>query len=282
MVVAPLAMAKDLDAALEALKKKSKRQVCSTSAALDDLRLEVPKGQSASDRALEDKILALEKREASESSLVSQQGMPRPRRRSVSRPTENKNWLTPSMMDDSGDETSPFRESKPSWVTEEMDRQKENKALKIETDRVSREVREELETSRSVTLSPLKKYETQPNHLLRSEPAEKSLSLRPFTPSEFSTKTKEIQRRSASPTFTTAPRSRTVPKETYSPSSPSSISPLPGTKSPKTSSPFNYSWDAPTVEPLSPLNRVKRSSSIRRTDPFSEDQAPKIRTSIWD
>lgn len=284
VVMTSSAMADDLDKALDAQKKKPRHRVYSTSAVLDDQNLVVPQEPSAEDQALNEKLRELEKQRPPENMLPSRMVKLRPATMRA-RLTQNKNWLTPDLMEDSSSEDSPFEQEDPSWLADELERQslaKEDAFLK-EQEKIDAMVQEKIRAASSPQLEQLKAYENPADRILQRN--DTSLISAPQT--RFSTpveppiySTQQLQSRNSTLFVPVTYLGRK--EQSASPPAPRSSVLFPKTTPSQPSSGLPPKWDAPKTEPLKPLERVRKSSPFFQKDPFSDDIIPKGNSSIWD
>ncbi len=287
------AVADDLDAALEARKKTVRQHVYSEKAQLDDRNLLVPKTPTEEERALDRKLKQLE---SSLNNPPATGPAPAARRPSGPVPVPKGNWLTPALLDPDAAENLSVKKAGPSWVREELDRQKtlqEHKdGLAREEALVNKILREDSRKSSSATDSPLKQYESALRNTISPgiQPAARRVLSTPFESISQKEKSAVAER---TPRFFPAARVNSGvirPSSLLSPSQPRPPStppvrwtPQAGASKPKqAASPFAVDWNAKKPTPLSPVERVRRSSPIYRKDPFSDDFMPGLKNNIWD
>lgn len=278
--------AEDLDAALAAQKNKAQRRVYSDSALIENRNLEVPRTSTEAEKAVDRKLREMD---AKADSLATQPRMPVLSRTTGPAPTspEYKNWLTPATMDDSAADALPDNKEE-DWLLRELDRQKELKAqdaLQKENAQIEKLLREKTQTpSSSPQMDRLKQYQLTPPNILgnsdkdsanpsymtpQSGAPDPMINIRPAS--------KQERAPVAPPLFSpqAARLSSTPDKDTRN----SSFRPLSPTRA---SSGFSSGLDQTEPVPLTPLERIKKSSPINRPDPFSDDYSPQIKRSIWD
>lgn len=276
--------AEDLDAALAAQKQRAQRRIYSENARLEDRNLEVPKAPTKDDVALDRKLREMENKldnEAAANPMVQNYRPATP----VTQPVEDKNWLTPALMDETAAVSLP-NSMEDAWLQRQKEKAAQDALIKENTQ-----------------IEKLMREKTQ----LRPDPPERT-SLKEYQPSSL-----DIfgsQNRNASGYMT--PKSgtpdpiaaiRLTPKKEASSAPPLfspqaaraasalEIDPLRSTRSPSLnpnlgapsrSSPFGTHSPSSEPEPvqLTPIEMIKRSSN--RTDPFSDDHAPQFNSSIWD
>lgn len=284
-----------LDDALAALKKK--RQTTYTDrAVLHEQNLSVPTDLDEEQQALDAQLKGIEqKRYDSQSALAGQSTMPRRtvQRRPVA--PQNNNWLTLEMLNtDSEQEESDV--SGRDWMTADLDRQK---SLGMTRDAAE-------QNQGSVWGSG--SYGSQDSSY--SDPAQGySQTLQNYL--TVDTETPESSTRSTTYGYNTlAPQTETVDNNPFSltrertepNSSVTSFSGQPATTTPssqpfqRTTTPsYGSTWDSTQpqqigpswstqseTETLTPIQRIKKSSSLEQSDPFSDDSTPVFKRSIWD
>ncbi len=280
-------VAEDLDAALEAQKKKAVRRVYSDTALIETRDFLIPKTQSEEEKALDRELERLENQ-------LSIQVMPSreivaPRAR-IPVPVKAENWLTPNQLDPENPEDLSSEKAAPSWVDLELERQKEiqlqKKALAEEEALVNKMLREDSRKSYSTETPQPKSYESMLRHTITP-------GVSPLAPNSglvdplASLRPKEKAPSSSDSLFspTARPNSGVIQKTSF-PSSPRpqtpSWKPQFESTAPSTATDFTSDWGIKKPEALSPLKRVRQSSPIHRKDPFADDFMPEIKTSIWD
>lgn len=286
-VSAGFSFSDDLDAALEAQKKKAQRRVYSGSALLHDQNLVVPREISAEEKAIDKELQVKEARQ--ETAPFSPLQQPARLSAVTVRPAENQNWLTSALMDDKAAVTVPDKPEN-SWITQEMDRQKELKAQESavkENELVEKLLREKTQPQSGLPgLDRLKQYQPAlgktrgadknkdiPSYVITADPlaavrpaAKKEKPVAPplFSPEAArlsSLQGKEPLRTVKNPLFNLSPgaSSRTTLHPVFSPEP-----------------------DTPETPLLTPLEMIRKSSPINRPDPFADDHMPKIKSSIWE
>jgi len=284
-------ISEDLDAALEAQKKKAKRRVYSDTALIENRDIVIPKTLSEEEKALDRDLERLE-------SQLTRQVLP-PRATVAPRilapsPEKTDNWLTPTLLDSEDGEGLSSEKNAPGWIDQELERQREiqlhKKALAEEEALVNKLLREDSRNRTLTEKSPFNAYGSVLRDTISPsliQPVSKSIvpdplgTLRPKEEASLS---------STAPLFSpTARRNSGVIQPSFSslPSSPSSIQtpswrPQFGSSAPKKPAGFTSNWDVTKPKPLSPLKRVRQSLPIHRKDPFADDFMPEIKTSIWD
>ena len=286
-VVFPI-MAEDLDAALEAQKKKAQRQVYSERALLEERNLTVPQTQTEEERALDKKLREMEAKSDRQASSDAVSVMPRSAP-AVYRPTEDKNWLTTAVMDDTA-AVALTNETENAWLVRELERQKdlkEQESAAKENALVEKLFREKTQPQNSLPeLDRLKQYQLAPQNIIGEK--DKISSIPVYTPLQ-----KEIPASPAVGRF--APKKGTpVEPPLFSPEaarkSAAQDSLLRSVKGPFNSGstirqPFSPSFSPDenvnkAVSPT-PMEMIRKSSPINRPNPFSDDPMPQIKTSIW-
>lgn len=283
----------DLDAALEAQKKKAQRHVYSDSALLTDQKLVVPRTPTEEEKDLDKKLREMDaEREKTPSGLPL---VPRPVV-PASRSAEDKNWLTPAMLDNDTSMTQT-NEDENAWLLRELERQKErkvNEEVKQEAAKADKLLREKInQQSNSPEQERLKQYQLAPPKLFGSKEKED-----PNTPSYMvpnsgtpdpltairltPKKEKQIEPAIFSPEA--ARISSSLDKDALKSTRSSVLNPGLGAPSRPSSAPsvFSPRRDVPKTAPLTPLETIKKSSPINRPDPFVEDRTHPFKTSIWE
>lgn len=268
--------AESLDEALNKQKEIARRRVFSQPAALSDQNLVVPKSPTEEDLELDRKIEALE-RELDEQAIANPVRPTQPNRPLANVPQteeENKNWLTPAMLDQDAALNKPEEDS---WLTQELERQEQRKLEEEEQRLLKQRMSERVGPVQNDPrnqydfperkLPPINTYE-RPSYLSEREPiaiSEPRQEQSPIVPKNSSM---------FAPTDYTG---SSIVEEPFS----TSIQPTirPEQNRPRKSS--TIEWETPSSR-QSPLNRVKKSSPIHKRDPFSDDFMPDIKTSIWD
>ncbi len=275
------AATEDLDAALEALKKKAHRRDYSSRAVLADRELTVPSPQSDEDAALDAKLLEMEQSLSSENPV---QARPMPRlspMRPLPRQEENNTWLTPALLDNSADLDGPQKEQTP-WINQELERQKnrqlEQAALAKEQDLITRQVNDRLENQAASPFNPAEGYSRSLQEVIGGLSANESRQ------KESELKNLSGQQR---PFAINSSSSRSLIPSTPGLTQASGNSLSSGTEmfqikrsTLKPPTDFNAKWDQ-EPETLTPLKKLRKSSLIDH-DPFSTDFAPRINKGIWD
>ena len=282
--------AEDLDAALEAKKKKAKRHVYSERALIEHREIVIPKTLSEEEKALDRNIERLENE--LDRQIIPPQDTVAPRVFSPT-PATPKNWLTPTLLDTENEDLLSSEKNDSSWIGQELERQKSiqihEKELAEEEALVNKLLREGSRNDYSIEKNPLHTYESTFQRQLApgvtpSAPAYSSFNPLGTPPSKKTSSSK------LRPQFSPAMRSDSgIIKPAFSSAPASSSSPRTpgwrpqfGSSTKKPPSGFTSRWDSEKPKPLAPLKRVRQSSPIHRKDPFSDDFMPEIKTSIWD
>jgi hypothetical protein len=281
----------ELDEKLAALKKRAQRNTYSTRARLQDQNLIVPQGPTAEEEALDAKLRAMEKKlDSNSGTMLRQTAAPRVVRQTPLQTEETQNWLTPALLDNANPDDSPFEEAAPDWVTRELARQEEQKALAEEQKLVDQRLKEALQPVQEEDDNGLPGYATTLQNLIpsRSTATEEDVPQSPL--SSF--------RRTQSVFETTAGNPRQTEPQTSSFSTRSSFPPT--TDPPPQQSRFSFparrteelntpskklsqtpKWDDLDTKPL-PSRTERRRSSLFNSDPFEDDILSDPRKSIWD
>lgn len=278
--------AEDLDAVLEAQKKKAQRQIYSESALLEDQNLTVPRTKTEEELLIDRKLREIEARE---NATVSSEIRPDafiPVRTSV-QPVENRNWLTPAIMDDAAS-MSLTNSAEDAWLARELERQKEVKNQ--EAARKENELTEKLLREQSPGQSPLQEIDRLKKYQITKpafDSSGKSVSAEPAYMSPLTGKTGPATVRpmkkeppSVPPLF--SPEAARISPTANRPSNSPLISPNLGA-APNPSLPgFSTERNDPEPVQLTPLQMIKKSSPINQQNPFADDHMPQIKSSIWE
>lgn len=274
--------ADDLDAALEAQKKKAQRRIYSERALLTEQNLAVPQTPTEEERNLDKKLQEIEA-QLDRQQVAERPAFPvRPAVTVVPQPAENKNWLTAAVMDDTA-AVELTNDAAGSWLKREMERRQELKAQEAEArdnELVDKILREKTQPQISSTeLNRLQQYqlktgkEAEENRASVQNPLE---LIRPGTrkdkasvPPLFSPEAARFS------SFTEKNPLKNVKSPLQNPLSGSSIRTSKTVFSP-------YREEEPQAPSLTALEMIRKSSPINRADPFTEDPMPRIKTSIWE
>lgn len=301
-----------LNEALAKLKEKAQRQDYSTRVDLHDRQMAVPAEPTAEDEALDAKLRQMEK-ELDRRAVISRGSTrpPRPARRRTMPRKQDRNWLTPALLDDDALEDAEIDSEQSDWIAAELERQQsirqEEEALKNATDSpplFKTPIHAGRETD--ATQSDLNSYSRSFNQFLsgeRQSDREKreadnpnawsaGRNERPESPFSLLSRNREKeeepsglsplsrQRRQTRSLFE-KPQRRSEGTISSRFSSPYK-SPFKGdTSSDTESKPFQPSWRKKEI-PLSPVEQIRKSSPIHKKDPFSKDFSPNIKGSIRD
>ena len=280
-------VAEDLDTALEAHKKAAQRRVYSDRALLDERNLTVPQTPTEEEKELDKKLRQMEARLDSQSAPAELSVMPR-QTTSVPRPAEDKNWLTSALLDNA-EAVTLTNETENSWLVQELERQK---SLKMqESDAKENELVEKLlrEKNQPQNSSPeldrLKKYQPVPQNILGGKDEDSGtptymvpqygtpdpLAAVRFAPRKEKPTADPLFSPAAARSFSATENDMRTVKNPYSGL----------TARQPSSSAFLPDWDSNKAAPLTPMEMIRKSSPINRTDPFADDNMPQIKTSIW-
>ncbi len=283
--------AEDLDAALEAQKKKARRQTYSESARLENRNLEVPKAPTDQEKELDRKLRELEARAPESISMPEKQMVPSRIAVAPARQDENKDWLISAVMDNKAAENSPGSEEE-TWLQQELARQKSLKdqdAAAKEEEQVKKLMQEQKELQSSIpAFDRLKQYRIDPQNPAGDKDSSVGLYKLPQQKAADPLASFSLQKKKEPPeppplfspeaarlSKTAAARSSTAVKSPL-------LNPFPGTKPGVSMSGFPNRADKPEPAPLTPIEMIRKASPINRDDPFSDNVAPQIRRSIWD
>lgn len=284
----------NLDAALEAQKKKAQARVYSERAILTEHNLTVPRTPTEQERDLDKK---LEEIEAKLDSRTPAPAQPMPSRPSAAkvRPDEKQNWLTPAVLDNDKSD-SQTNETDNAWLIRELERQKEQKELeaaKKENEQIEKLLRDKTQEQQKISpeLNQLKQYQLAPPKLFGSKDNIKDpdapayMTPRSGTPNPLEavglSPKKEYQAAPSpfSPAARISPAADTDPlRSIKSPAINPNLG-LPTRQARSTVSPLRE--DTKPI-PLTPLEMIRNSSPINRPDPFTDDHMPRIKSSIWE
>jgi hypothetical protein len=285
----------DLDAALEAQKKKAQRHVYSDNALLTDQKLVVPRTPTEEEKELDKKLREMDaERERTPSGLplLSRPAMAAPR------VAEDKNWLIPAVLDNEASMTKT-NEDENAWLLRELERQKDrqvDEALKKDAEKANKLLREKVtQQSNSPEQERLKQYQLAPPKLFGSKEKDNADSEASsyMVPSRGNTDPLAAVRLAPKKEKPPAPAifspeaarmSSALDKDPLKSTRSSSINPILGVPSRPSSagSVFSPRRDAPKTVPLTPLEMIKKSSPINRPDPFAEDYMRPFKSSIWE
>lgn len=283
--------AEDLDASLAAQKTKAQRRVYSEKAQLENHKLEVPRTPTEEEEELDRKLREMDAKMDSPSAPSAMQMPPRPIA-SVPQPVENKNWLTPALLDNDAAmaQTNQIEEA---WLARELNRKKELKSQESaakENELAGRLLREKTQPqSSSPELDRLKQYQLAPPKIFgsRDKDADTPSYMTPKsgTPDPLATirLTPKKDPLTPPPLFTPAAAriSSALDKDPLRSTRSPLLTPNPGSPSRKPVSVFSSGRNAPDSVPLTPLEIIRKSSPINRANPFADDPMPEMKTSIW-
>jgi hypothetical protein len=285
-------VAEDLDAALEAQKKKAARRVYSERAVLADQNLMVPRPESEEDRLLDKKLQEMDAKADARPTISPSATVLRPAQ-VVTRPQEDENWLTAAVLDPSAS-VSLDKEAESAWIAQELDRHKklaEQTSLPQEPSLLDENLRNRITSQSSLPeLDSLKKYQLTPSGMSRSteNPGPGYMTPQSGAPDPMAGVWRSPAKTSSTPPAPFSPEaarlSKSAPDPLRSLNLPS-ITPNSGIPDQKSSSAFSYGktpFDTTPKAPLSPLQKIKQTSPINRADPFTEDKMPSLKSSIWD
>ncbi|QHI68627.1 hypothetical protein [Tichowtungia aerotolerans] len=292
-----------LDSALAALKKKTQRYNYSTQANLQNQNLAVPEEQSEEDKALDEKLRKIEK-ELDHSLARPSRGPAAPRMSAPrSRPQEERNWLTPALLDNTALAEDTVDSEEPSWVENELERQK---SIRLEQDALKEVSAQEqrfnntFQSRQESPFSDLKGYNQSLKDRLSVQSSSDQTSdesrrglfgsakERPVSPFSLSGRREKEQQEASEGLFSSRKSSiSTFGIQPYSETqSPSSISTynrnVNSGVSPTAPRSLRPSWKDQETQQLSPIEKVRKASPAYKADPFSDDFMPKIKGSIWD
>ena len=295
-VCAGASFSEDLDAALEAQKKKAQRHVYSDNALLTDQKLVVPRTPTEEEKELDKKLREMDaERERTPSGLplVSRPAAP------ASRSADDKSWLVPAVLDNDASMTQT-NEDENAWLLRELERQKENRkadeAVKKDAEKTNKLLREKInQQSNSPEQERLKQYQLAPPRLFGSREKDNTDSdVSPYTvpgggnadPMAAIRLMPKKEKPPAPAIFSpeAARLSSGLDKDPLKSTRSSALNPSLGVPSrpSSASSVFSPKRDVPKTVPLTPLEKIKKSSPINRPDPFVEDYTRPFKSSIWE
>jgi hypothetical protein len=285
-------VAEDLDAALEAQKKKAARRVYSEKAQLEDRKLTVPHAQSEEERLLDKKLREMDAEMDARPALTPNEVVPRPAA-FMPRPQEDKNWLTAAVLDDL-QSASMTNETDDDWLARELKRQrdlKDQESLTQENAMVEKILRDGT-GSQPVRpeMNVLEKYQLPQPGILGGN--RKTTGPGYMTPQSGTPDPMEAVRWTPKKDPAAAPalfspeaaRLSSSVQNSIRPGQTPSFTPTPGVPVRKASSVFSYGRDRsdPEPAPLTPIQMIRKAAPINRSNPFAEDHMPTVNTSIWD
>jgi hypothetical protein len=272
----------DLDAALNALKKKAQRRNYSDRAVLHDRELMVPASETEQSRLLDEKLHVMEQSLAGNNPVQARPGPRIPPIRSLPRQEENNNWLTPALLDNDM-KVGDLPEDKNPWITQELERQKnrqlEKAALAEEQKLINRQVNDQLKIAPSSPFSPADTYGRSLQNIIGGQPASepRQTTLQNKLKAPAAEQNPFAIKRSSSPSLLPSPPGSKLTIEKSTPSRTDPFRIKRSTLTPRSA----LSKQDKTPKPLPPLKKLRRSS-LRGTDPFANDYMPRIKKSIWD
>ena len=278
------AAADDLDAALEAQKKKSQRRIYSEQVQFAPLDLTVPQEKSAEELALDKKLREMDEQADAAGRAPNLMHTVPAAPVLTARPAQTENWLTPAMLDEAATVELPTEEE--SWLTAEANRQKarkEQEMLLLEKNKAEQLSREKAQQQQQSILPELDRLKAYQQPLQAGIPSD-GISPLPQTPA-YSLPGSSI--RPAQPEVSGKPSRFPAASPAFSPLAGNSPALNPDPLQQRTyNSPFKLSsgLSSEPQEPavLSPLQMIRKSSPINRADPFADDYMPQFKNSIWE
>lgn len=285
--------AEDLDAALEAQKKKAHRRVYTDSALLQEQNLTVPQAPSEIEKTADKEFYEAEAQLNASPDPRPKPAPPAP----VIVPDQNKNWLTPALMEEKEEDDGD--NDKLQWADfsekANLQNQKFTAPRASEDALIDQMVQERLQSSSEA--APLQKMPAEFKQL--QQPAAPQGTLNQTgrganaTPSYMTPA--DIVRLSLPPGAVLREQNQKTPGLSLLAPSPAvrersgttgnslqiqrpSLNPHIETATPQDPLDlFNQS-----TKPQSPLEQIRKSSPIHQRDPFSEDYMPEFKKSIWE
>ena len=242
----------------------------------------MPSAEAEKEQILDAKLRVMEQKLSGDSPAQARPAPRIPPIRPLPRQVENNNWLTPTLLDNNA-ETEGLPEDKNPWITQELERQKnrqlEKEALVKEQKLIDQQVNDRLQSTPVSPFNTADNYRRSLQDILSGSSAKEPRQM----PSQ-----REVRAPSKESNPFTIKRSSPVLFPSKSDSKTpegaprlSGIEPFRVKRSTlKPSSAFSSKRDK-TPKPLPPLKRL-RKSSLFDTDPFADDDMPKINKSIWD
>lgn len=283
--------AEDLDAALAAQKNKAPRRIYSEKVALEDHNLEVPRTETEEEQELDRKLREMDAKMDSQSAPSTMPVAPLPAS-AVPQTVENKNWLTPALLDN--DETmAQTNQTEDAWLARELARRKELKSKESaakETELAEKLLHEKTQLqSSSPEQDRLKQYQLAPPKLFGSKDKDADtpdyMTPKSGTPDPLAAIRLTPKKDPAAPPPLFSPEAARISaalnkdplRSTRSPL----LNPTLGSPSRKPVSVFSPGRNTPELVPLTPLEMIKKSSPINRANPFEDNPMPEMKTSIW-
>jgi len=287
--------AEGVDAALPAQKKKARRRVYTDSALLQDQNLTVPKGPSETEKAADKEFYASEDQLNASSASLSKTAPPVP----IKVPAKNKNWLTPAKMaDEEKDEELQWTDySEKAWLNKsELLIPKKSE----ENERIERMVQERLHQpppempslqNAPAEFQQMPQYTAPQGTLNRTgqggasmpsyrTPADiAQMNLRPSVGPGGKTPTQSGLNLLTPSAAIAGSRNSGVGGNSLQSRSPTLNSHI---RTPTALAPLNMLNQNQSTKILSPLEQIRKSSPIHQRDPFSENQMPELKKSIWE
>jgi len=284
----------NLDAALEAQKKKAQARVYSERAILTDHKLTVPRTPTEQERDLDRKLEEMEAKLDSRAPVLAQPLPLRPTTATI-RPEEKQNWLTPAVLDNDKSD-SQTNETDNAWLVRELERQKELKdmeAAKKENAQIEKLLRGKTQELQKISpeLNQLKQYQLAPPKLFGSRDNNKDpeapsyMTPRSGTPNPLDAvglAPKKEYPAAPSPFSPAARLSPTVDTDPLRSIKSPAINPNLGLPMRQTRSTLSPLREDIKPTPPTPLEMIRISSPINRQDPFTDDPMPRIKSSIWE
>ncbi|MCU0857511.1 MAG: hypothetical protein MUC65_03800 [Pontiellaceae bacterium] len=287
------AAAEDLDTALAEQKKKAQRRIYSDYAQIDDQNLTVPVGKTEQEKKLDKKLEEINLLAEETARSLPNQLMARAQysaQRVQPSVKENRNWLTDAVLNEKKSEAVPTATDN-DWLAQEAARRKSLDSTEKEAKTVERLLRGESRLQTAPADLNFKNFQVGQQSLTGGK--------NPFsTESLFALPKAETPDSSVSFNLTsqkkTTPAPPLFPPQTVRQPSSFSQNPFqsslnrlnnPAQNAPSGSglSPAFYSGlNSTPAAPLNPLQKIKSASPINQSDPFSNNQMPKIKSSIWD
>ena len=285
-------VAEDLDAALEAQKKKASRRIYSEKAQLEDRKLTVPHARSEEERLLDKKLREMDAEMDARPAPTVLSPNPRPVA-VVPRPQEDQNWLTAAVLDDL-QSASMTNETDEDWLARELKRQgdlKEQASLTRENTLVEKILRDGTDSQPvRPEMNVLEKYQLPQPGILggsRKDPGPGYMTPQSGTPDPMAAVRWTPKRDKTAAPALFSPEAARLSSSEQNPLRPGqtpSFNPTPGVPVRQSSSVFSYGRNKsePEPVPLTPIQMIRKASPINRSNPFAEDHMPTVNTSIWD
>ncbi|MBM4152185.1 MAG: hypothetical protein FJ220_01505 [Kiritimatiellaceae bacterium] len=270
-----------LDEALAEKKQKAQRRIYSEQIIIEDATLNLPKTISEEEKELDRKIDEMNAKADAEASLKNRSQLPQSTIITPLPVQTNKNWLIDALSEKTP--TTPIANPADDWLKQETERQEALQTAAKEKESVEKLLKEQSQIHKKEDESKNKTLTS--TGLLQQRQKNQQEALYTLPKNEFSDTTasslimpKKEATSSVRPFSLPATQQQTAltppVKNPLNPAAQPSAGPL----SANTDSDF----DPFAPVSLTPLQQIKQSSPIYRTDPFRNDPLSVGKTSIWD